>query len=274
MPPTPPTIGVFDSGVGGLSLLADLRRELPAAQFTYLADHRHCPYGARTDAEVRALTARGVRWLLERGAGAVVIACNTACAFGLQDLRAELGEAHPIIGLVPAVKPAVAQTQSGTVALLATPVTLRGTLLADVEARFAAPAGVRVLHLSHPALVPLVERGELDGAATRAALQETLDPALAAGADQLVLGCTHYPFLAPVIRELYGDALALSDSGAGVARQTRRVLAERGWLPETGAGSATLWTTGDPAQVEPVVARLAAGLPVRHADLSLMLEGA
>ncbi len=269
-----PTIGVFDSGVGGLSVLAELRRELPDAHFTYLADGLHCPYGALSDAQVRDLTARGVRWLLARGVQAVVIACNTACAFSLHDLRAQLGEAHPVIGLVPAVKPAVARSRSGVVAVLATPVTLRGTLLADVEARFAAPAGVRVLHLSHPDLVPLVERGELDSPATRAALREVLQPALEAGADQLVLGCTHFPFLAPAIRDVFGARLELSDSGAGVARQTRRVLAERGWLGGPGVGGVEVFTTGDPALFAPVMARLHAALPVRRADLGVVLEGA
>lgn len=265
---SPAPIGVFDSGVGGLSVLAELRRELPGADFLYLADHLHCPYGERSDAEVRALTGRGVRWLLSRGARAVVIACNTACAFSLASLRAELGEAHPLIGLVPAVKPAVEHTKTGVVAVLATPVTLRGSLLADVEARFATPAGVRVLHLSHPALVPLVERGELDGSETRAALEEALTPALEAGADQLVLGCTHFPFLAGTIRAMYGERLALTDSGAGVARQTRRVLEGRGWLAGPGAGEVQLFTSGDPATVGPVVSRLFAPLPVQHAELS------
>ena len=179
-------IGVFDSGVGGLSVLAELRRTLPHEDFLYLADLAHMPYGARSDEDIRDLTARAVSELVRRGVKAVVVACNTASAFSLTHLRERLE--LPIIGLVPAVKPAVAATKSGVVGVLATPGTLRGTLLADVIRQWADPAGVRVRQAVSTALVPLIEAGKADSPETRAILREILTPLAEAGADQLVLG--------------------------------------------------------------------------------------
>lgn len=247
-------IGVFDTGVGGLSVLAELRRALPGADFVYLADTAHVPYGDRSDDEVRSLTAASLDWLREWGCRGAVVACNTASAFSLDFLRARFGPSFPIVGLVPALKPAVAATRSGRVAVLATPVTLRGEKLAEVIRQFAAPAGVTVLPLSHPELVPLVEAGQADSARARAVLREVLTPAADNGADQLVLGCTHFPFLAASIRAEFGETFALLDSGAAVARRTVQVLAGAG---SPGAGGETrFFVTGDPAQAAPVMAAL------------------
>lgn len=248
-------LGVYDSGVGGLSVLAELRRALPHERFLYLGDTAHVPIGARPDDEIRELTARAVAALHARGAKGVVVACNTASAFSLGHLRERL--ALPIIGLVPAVKPAVAATRSGVVGVLATPGTLRGTLLSDVIRDFAEPAGVRVLTAVSADLVPLVEAGQAAGERARAVLREVLTPLAEAGADQLVLGCTHYPFLAGSIRAEFGDAFTLVDSGAAVARHTRKVLEERGLLSSArGPGEVTYLVTGDPAASVPVIATL------------------
>lgn len=250
-------IGVFDSGMGGLSVLSELRRALPHQDFVYLADTAHVPYGNRSEAEVRRLTTACTDWLREQGCRGAVIACNTASAFSLDFLRARYGPAlstaFPIVGLVPALKPAVAATRSGTVAVLATPVTLRGALLEEVIQQFAVPAGVRVLRLSHPELVPLVEAGEADSPRMRAALREALAPAAAAGADQLVLGCTHFPFLSSSIRAEFGDTFALLDSGAAVARRTVQVL---GSADSNTAGQVRYFATGNPAEAAPVMAAL------------------
>ncbi|WP_119672045.1 glutamate racemase [Deinococcus sp. RM] len=248
-------LGVFDSGVGGLSVLGDLRRALPGEDLLYLADTAHVPYGARPDQEIRELTARAVSALHARGVKGVVVACNTASAFSLGDLRSRFD--MPVIGLVPAVKPAVLATRSGVVGVLATPGTMRGTLLADVIREFADPAGVEVLKAVSTELVPLVEAGQADSARAREVLREILTPVAQAGADQLVLGCTHYPFLAGSIRAEFGDAFTLLDSGAAVARHTRRVLEERGLLSaRTSGGNEGFLVTGDPARAAPVVTDL------------------
>lgn len=255
-------LGVFDSGVGGLSVLAELRRAMPSERFLYLADTAHVPIGARTDEDIRDLTGRAVAALHARGAKGVVVACNTASAFSLQHLRERfvpdrVGATFPVIGLVPAVKPAVAATRSGVVGVLATPGTLRGTLLRDVIREFADPAGVRVLTAVSAELVPLVEAGQACSERTRAVLRETLAPLAKAGADQLVLGCTHYPFLAGSIRAEFGDTFMLLDSGAAVARHTRNVLLSAGLLrPEGAGGEVTYLVTGNPEIVHPVITTL------------------
>ena len=246
-------IGVFDSGMGGLSVLWELRRELPGEAFVYLADTAHVPYGERRDTEVRALTASAVDWLHSFGCRGAVIACNTASAFSLDFLRERYGPGFPIVGLVPALKPAVAATRTGVVAVFATPVTLRGALLSRVIQEFAEPAGVTVLKVSHPELVPMIEAGDADSPRSRALLRQVLLPVAQAGADQLVLGCTHYPFLVSAIRAEFGDTFALLDSGAAVARRTHGVLA-----PESvsGSGGVSYFVTGDPVGAAPVMAAL------------------
>ncbi|WP_034386654.1 glutamate racemase [Deinococcus sp. YIM 77859] len=250
-------LGVFDSGVGGLSVLRELRREMPHEHVLYLADTKHVPIGARSDEEIRDLTARAVAALHARGAKGVVVACNTASAFSLTQLRERYGLAFPIIGLVPAVKPAVAATRSGVVGVLATPGTLRGTLLRDVIRQFAEPAGVRVLTAVSAELVPLVEAGQADSDRARAVLRETLTPLAAAGADRLVLGCTHYPFLAGSIRAEFGETFTLLDSGAAVARHTRNVLQQAGLLRKPGEpGTVRYLVTGEPETSRPVIATL------------------
>ncbi|MFB0640363.1 glutamate racemase [Deinococcus radiodurans] len=251
-------IGVFDSGAGGLSVLAELQRALPQEDVLYLADTAHVPYGARSDEDIRDLTARAVAELVRRGVKAVVVACNTASAFSLTHLRERFE--LPIIGLVPAVKPAVAATKSGVVGVLATPGTLRGTLLADVIRQWAEPAGVRVMQAVSTELVPLVEAGKADSPEARVVLRDVLEPLAEAGADQLVLGCTHYPFLAGSIRAEFGDTFALVDSGAAVARHTRNVLS-RGGLLRGGdrTGEVSYLTTSDPAHLRALLMTLRPG---------------
>ncbi|GHF95644.1 hypothetical protein GCM10017783_04440 [Deinococcus piscis] len=251
-------IGVFDSGVGGLSVLAELRRELPHERFCYLADTAHLPYGSRSDEDIRQLTEAAAHWLHDRGCKALVVACNTASAYGLQHLRATF-PSWPIVGLVPAVKPAALNTRSGVIGVMATPATLRGSKLQGSVAEWAAPRGVQVLLTTSPELVPLVERGEADSSDARALLRELLRPLAEAGADQLVLGCTHYPFLAGSIRREFKDQFTLVDSGSAVARQTARVLEERGALaPATSAQAAPVqfYVTGDPAAAQTMMSRL------------------
>ena len=227
--PMPPAsadapIGVFDSGIGGLSIALEIARHLPNEKIVYYADTAHVPYGARSDQEIRQLTAQAIEWLYRRGCKIAVVACNTASAFSLDYLREYYGEQFPIVGLVPALKPAVLQTQSKVVAVLATPATFRGQLLKDVMKKFAEPAGVPVLPVTSLELVPFIEAGQQMSPACLSALQQILKPVVEQGADYLVLGCTHYPFLKDAIGQIFADKLKLIDSGQAVARQTAYIL--------------------------------------------------
>jgi glutamate racemase len=248
-------IGVFDSGVGGLSVVAEIRRVLPHEDIVYFGDNANCPYGGRSDDWLRARSLEIAAFLLEHGAKAIVVACNTASAAGLDHLRARYGV--PVVGLVPAVKPAVAATRTGKVGVLATPATIRGRLLADVIERFAAPAGVQVISVAPDGVVEAIERGELDTPQTAELVARALAPILQEGADAIVLGSTHFPFLKPVIRRVVGEGVLIFDSGEGVARQTRRVLEAHRVLRGGGApGRLTVYTSGDPTVVGPLVHRL------------------
>jgi glutamate racemase len=248
-------IGALDSGMGGLSIIAEIRRLLPYEDIIYYGDNGNCPYGGRPDEWLRARVLEIGRFLLDQGAKALVVACNTASAAGLEHLRAQLP--LPVVGLVPAVKPAVALTRSRTVGVLATRATNRGRLLADVIDRYATPAGVDVVTTAPDELVSAVERGELDTPATLDAVRRAVDPMLNVGADAIVLGCTHYPFLRDLIRQVAGDDIAIIDSGEGVARQTERVLASRHLLhPPDRPGTLTIYTSGNLEEVRPIVWRL------------------
>lgn len=223
-------IGIFDSGIGGLSVALEVRKYLPHENILYYADTAHVPYGARPDEEIRYLTAQAIDWLYRQGCKLVIVACNTASAFSLDYLRQYYGDDFPIIGLVPAVKPAVIQSQTKVIGVLATPATFRGKLIQDVIQHFALPAGVQVIPVMCLDLVPLVEQGKAMSAECLLALQQCLLPVIEKGADHLVLGCTHYPFLSAAIAQLYDDRLILIDSGQAVARQCGRLLAKNNLL--------------------------------------------
>ena len=217
-------IGLFDSGIGGLSIAQEIVRYLPKERIVYYADTAHVPYGARDDQDIRELTAHAIEWLYRQGCKIAVVACNTASAFSLDYLRDYYGEDFPIIGLVPALKPAVLQTKSKTVAVMATPATFRGKLIQEIMQRFARPAHVTVLPVTSLALVPFIESGLQMSDECLATLKEILQPVVDQGADYLVLGCTHYPFLKPAIESIFGQTLTIIDSGVAVARQTAQIL--------------------------------------------------
>lgn len=223
-------VGVFDSGVGGLSVLRELQALMPAQPFYYIADQAHVPYGERTLADVRSLSIGIARFLLEKDAGLIVVACNTASAAALKALRAEFPNT-PFVGMEPAVKPAALATHSRVVGVLATPATFQGELFADVVARFASD--VTVLTDTCPGLVCAVEAGELDSPATRAILERAIHPMQRQGVDALVLGCTHYPFTLPLMRAVAGPSVQIIDPAPAVARRARSLLVERGWLAES-----------------------------------------
>ncbi|MFO7585698.1 MAG: glutamate racemase [Anaerolineales bacterium] len=218
-------IGIFDSGIGGLSVLQAIRELLPDESLIYLADQAHVPYGPRPLAEIQAFSVAITRFLLEHDAKMIVVACNTASAAALHHLRAEFPDV-PFVGMEPAVKPAAEQTHSGVVGVLATPATFQGALYASVVERFAN--GVTVLQDTCPGLVGQIERGDLSGPETRRILEQALRPMLAAGADTVVMGCTHYPFVIPLIEQIGGGQIRVIDPAPAVARQAKRVLDARG----------------------------------------------
>lgn len=237
-------IGVFDSGVGGATVLRQLHDLLPYEDLLFLADQANCPYGPRPIAELRALSAANTRWLLACGAKLIVVACNTASAAALHWLRAAFPETA-FVGMVPAVKPAAEQTRSGVVGVLATTATIQGELLDDVVMRWAG--ATTVMRQACPGLVEQIEAGALDAPATTALLEGYLRPLLAAHADTIVLGCTHYPFLMPQIQRIAGPGVRLIDAAPAVARQAARVLETRGALhpDRSHAGRVAYATTGD-----------------------------
>jgi glutamate racemase len=247
-------VGVFDSGVGGLSVVRELMAQLPGQSLLYLADQANAPYGQRSLDEIRGLAAGITRFLLDRGARLVVIACNTASAAALRWLRTEYADV-PFVGMEPAVKPAAERSRTRHVGVLATPATFQGELFASLVDRFGA--NVTVHPQICPELVPLVEAGELGGESVRRIVGEYLAPLLDAGIDELVLGCTHYPFLRPVIEEWVGPGVEIIDAAPAVARQTARLLAPRGWLaPEGAVPQHRFCTTGDPVRFRSALQQL------------------
>ncbi len=244
-------LGVFDSGVGGLSVVRHLPQTVPGAPILYVGDTAHVPYGPRPLAEVRAFSHAIARFLLDHGATEIVVACNTASAAALKSLRA----AHPkipFVGMEPAVRPAAEHTHSGVVGVLATPATFQGELFASVVERFARD--VRVIRQTCPGLVEQIEAGRLDTPDTEAMLRGWVEPMLAAGIDALVLGCTHYPFVIPLLERICGSGVRVIDPAPAVARQTARL-----WPGSTLEPALTYCPTGDPAAFDRV--RAALGLP-------------
>lgn len=246
-------IGVFDSGVGGLSVLAEIQRLLPAETLHYVADCGHIPYGEKTPAFIRERCQLIAARLHAQGAKALVVACNTATVAAVADLR-ERYPTWPIVGMEPAVKPAAAATRNGVVGVLATTGTLQSAKFAALLDRFAL--GVQVLTQPCPGLVEQVERGDLQGPETRRLLQGFLAPLLAAGCDTLILGCTHYPFLRPLLAELVPSEVILVDTGAAVARRLHSLLTQDGRLAAGPAGPTRFWTSGDPTALVEVLPSL------------------
>ncbi len=235
-------IGVFDSGVGGLSVLTELRRLLPGEEYLYVADQAHVPYGSRELEEVRRYCFGIVDFLLRRGSKLIVVACNTASAAALAPLRAA-HPATPFVGMEPAVKPAAEQSRRGVIGVIATPATFQGELFASVVDRYAR--GVKVVTQTMPGLVERIEAGETEGAPLEGMLRKQLQPLLEAGIDELVLGCTHYPFARQALQNITGPGVKIVDPAPAIARRTAQVLAEGNLRSTDGSGSALCFTSGD-----------------------------
>lgn len=247
-------IALYDSGVGGLSVLRAARLALPHEHLLYFGDQAKVPYGSRSLEELRAIAEASARFLLSQGSKLIVIACNTASAAALKTLRA-LFPGVPFVGMEPAVKPAAEQSHTRKVGVLATPSTFHGELYASVVERFAKD--VEIFQSTCPGLVSQIEKARLNTPKTRRILEEAVRPMLDAGADTLVMGCTHYPFVIPLIEEIAAGRARVIDPAPAVARQTARVLAERALLnPSPEQGSRRFITSGEPAAFEYALARL------------------
>lgn len=220
-------VGFFDSGLGGLCILEAFKRECPAESTVYIADSRHCPYGNRPAEEIVRISRANVEFLLGRNCKMIVVACNTATAAAIDVLRKEF-PSIPFIGLEPAVKPAALKSKSGVVGVLATAGTFSGRLYRETSARFAKD--VTVIAAVADEFVTLVERGETSGRRAERIVRSRLEPLFAAGADNIVLGCTHFPHLKPLIEKITAGRAEIEDPSEAVARQAGRVLRERGIL--------------------------------------------
>ena len=247
-------IGVFDSGVGGLSVLRAMRQLMPEVPVIYFGDQGHVPYGPRPMQQVRDFSEAITCFLLDQGAKLIVVACNTASAAALHYLRDKFSGVS-FVGMEPAVKPAAEHTRSGIVGVLATPATFQGTLYSSVLERFAN--GVQVLQDTCPGLVGRIESGDLDGDKTRAILENALRPMLDHGIDTVVLGCTHYPFVIPLIEQVVGENVRVIDPAPAVAKQAKRLLEVSGLKISAGEQAEVhFYTSGDAGKLASLLPKL------------------
>ena len=258
-------IGIFDSGVGGLSVLAALQKLLSNENVIYLADQAHVPYGSRSLSQVRAFSEGITRYFLTQDTKLIVVACNTASAAALHYLR-QAFPGIPFVGMEPAVKPAAENTRSGVVGVLATPATFQGELYASVIERFAA--GVRVLQDTCPGLVMEIDAGSLDTPKVHSILEAALKPMLVEGIDTVVLGCTHFPFVIPMIKDIVGPEVRVIDPSLAIARQVERLLVANNLRSDDpNPGQVRYLTTGDPARLAGLLPRLI-GSPAEVSNLN------
>jgi len=250
MPSTSRPIGVFDSGVGGLSVLRSIREQMPEENILYFGDQGHVPYGPRSMGQIQNFSEGITKFLLDHDSKLIVVACNTASAAALAYLR-ERFPLVPFVGMEPAVKPAAETTRTGKVGVLATPATFQGALYASVVERFAS--GVELFQHTCPGLVNQIEKGELSSEDTRAILEDALLPMLDASRniDTVVLGCTHYPFVIPLIEQIVGKNVRVIDPAPSVAKQVKRLLEVAGTKSQAqGRASVRFFTSGNPSEMK------------------------
>ncbi len=251
--PSENPVGIFDSGVGGLSVLREIRRELPAEDLLYVADSAYAPYADQSDEAIKKRAIAIAQFLVSESAKAIVVACNTATGIAVDTLRSRFSV--PVVAMEPAVKPAVMKTRSTVVGVLATRQTLSGSKFSRLLAAYGAD--VQILLQPCPGLVEQVEKGDLSSQTTRSLVEQYVVPLLTKGADTLVLGCTHYPFLIPVIRAIAGPSVTIIDPSAAVARELRRRLQMSELLSQRAQpGMERFWTSGAPEKVQSVIAQL------------------
>ncbi len=227
-------IGVFDSGIGGISVLRELVRIMPNEDYLYFGDSANAPYGIRKREEVRELTVRHVKHLMQLGTKGVVVACNTATSAAVAVLR-RMYPMFPVVGIEPAIKPAAVEKPGARIVVMATPMTLRQKKFQDLMGRYESQ--IQIVPLPCPGLMEFVEQGDLEGEKLRRYLAELFQSVAGEPVDGIVLGCTHYPFVRRMIQEVMGKGVTIYDGGPGTAREMRRRLAESGFLsdrPERG----------------------------------------
>lgn len=227
------TIGIFDSGSGGLSVLKEIKKALPDEKYIYFSDNAWCPYGEKSPEFIRERCRTITDMLLSKGADVIVIACNTATAAAIATLRQEYSV--PFVGMEPAVKPAALGTRTGVIGVLATAGTLKASKYLDTRDRYTG--GVSVVEHVGQGFVELVESGELHGAHAEEVVTSSLRPLLEAGADTIVLGCTHYPFLLDVLQKVAGPGIRFIDPAPAVARRLTTILTEK-HIPHADGGAA------------------------------------
>ncbi len=246
-------IGVFDSGVGGLTVWQEIAARLPHESTIYVADQAHCPYGPRPAGEIAAFSTEISRFLVENRCKLIVVACNTASAAALYSLRQKFNA--PFVGLEPAVKPAAQATKTGHIGVLATAGTFRGALFQHTAQTCARRATIH--RQIAPGLVPLVEAGQFDGPQTGQRLRQYLEPMLAAQVDQLVLGCTHYPFLIPAIEKITGHQMTILNPAEAVARRVQRLLQNRQLAaPPHARPARRFYSAGDAAAMRVLLSKM------------------
>lgn len=257
--PNPNPIGIFDSGVGGISVMKEIHRLLPAEDILYFADSAHCPYGIKTPEQICSRIFKISQFMVNHNVKLIVSACNTASIAGLELLRRAF--ALPIVGMEPAIKPAAAITKNGKVGILATGVTITGQKFLSLLSRYAN--GVEVIKIACPGLVEQVEQGLLDAPETEELLKTYLAPLIAEGVDTLVLGCTHYPFLRRQVESIMGPSVQVIDTGYAVAKRVAQVLQEEGLQNNSASeGKIVFFTSGNPGQVGQVITKLWNQAPV------------
>jgi glutamate racemase len=246
-------IGVFDSGVGGISVLQHIHALLPHENLIYFADSKHAPYGNKTQADIIARCMQIADFLLQKEVKSLVVACNTATAAAIDILRETFD--IPIIGMEPAIKPAAAASKNGVIGVLATVGTLKSAQFAALLESYGR--NVKVVTQACVGLVECIERGELNTENTNALIRQYTAPLLAEGADTIVLGCTHYPFVKQVIQEIVGDKITLIDTGAAVAKQLKRQLQEKELLSvNQGKAEVNFWTNSEAENAKEVIRML------------------
>lgn len=252
-------IGIFDSGIGGLSVLKHIHASLPNEQLLYFADSGYAPYGGRTEDEIVARSLAIAEFLMQYEAKALVVACNTATAAAIKALRARYPEI-PLVGVEPGLKPAAALSKTGTVGVLATKGTLASEKFRLLREQIGAATNVRFLPQACIGLADQVEKGELQSAETALLLRRYIEPLIEQGADTLVLGCTHYPFVLPLIEDIVGQLtsrpVAIVNTGEPIARQLVRLLTERRLLRQEGPGKVAAFTTGSESALKTAFSRL------------------
>ena len=254
MPSLNNPIGIFDSGVGGLSVLREIRVQMPNENIIYFGDQAHVPYGARSMEQIQNFSEGITKFLLKYNSKIIVVACNTASAAALKYLRETFPDVQ-FVGMEPAIKPAAEKTQTKKVGVLATPATFQGALYASVVERFASD--VEIFQNTCSGLVNQIEAGELDSDKTKKILEDALLPMLEKNIDTVVLGCTHYPFVIPLIEKIVGENVRVIDPAPAVAKQTEHLLESKSLRNQSDEkGNVQFFTSGDLTSVEIVITKL------------------